>query len=71
VLTYARTKRNYLTIPWKPHIVEWLGYFWVELLSHARSGLGLGSVIVPCFIMLSAVMLVPCFSISMKNRDLW
>jgi hypothetical protein len=29
----ARTTINFLTIPWKPHSVEWLGYFWVDILS--------------------------------------
>jgi hypothetical protein len=36
------TTRTCLIIPWKPYRVEWLGYFWVELFSPARSGLGLG-----------------------------
>jgi hypothetical protein len=50
--------------------VEWLGYFWVELLSPVRSGLGLGRVIVTYFTMLSPCMLVLCFPISKENRDL-
>jgi hypothetical protein len=65
--TYARTTRNCLTIPWKAHRVEWLGYFWVELLSPARSGLGLGSVILSYFTMLSPCMLVACSPDSMKG----
>jgi hypothetical protein len=31
-----------LFIPWKPHRVEWLGYFWVELLSPTRIWSGFG-----------------------------
>jgi hypothetical protein len=59
--TYARTTRNCLTISIEPRRVEWFGYFWVELLSPARSGLGLGSIVIPYFTMLSHGMLVPCF----------
>jgi hypothetical protein len=68
--TYARTTRTYLTIPWKPRRLEWLGYFCVEMLNPTRSGLGLGRVIVPYFILLSPSMLVLCFPVSLKNRDL-
>jgi hypothetical protein len=71
VRTYARTTRICLTIPWKLHRVEWLDYFWVELLSPTRFGLGLGSVIVPYFILLSPGMLVLGFPVSMRNRNLW
>jgi hypothetical protein len=44
--------------------------FWVELLSPTGSSLGLGSVIVPYFILLSPDILVPLFPVSVKNRDL-
>jgi hypothetical protein len=70
VLTYARTTRNCFAYSLEPCRVEWLGYFWVELLSPSRSCLGLGSAILPYFTLLSLGMLVPCFPVSMENRDL-
>jgi hypothetical protein len=45
--------------------------FWVEMFSPARTWFGLDSTLVPyCSSMLSPGMLVPCFPISMENRDL-
>jgi hypothetical protein len=72
VRTYARTMRTCFIIPWKPRRVEWLCYFWEELLIPARSGLGLCRIIVPYFTMLSPRMLVVVsfFPVSMENRDL-
>jgi hypothetical protein len=64
------TTRTCLIIPWKPCRVQWLGYFWVELPSPACSGLGLGIVIVPYFILLSPSMLVHLFPVSVENRNL-
>jgi hypothetical protein len=45
--------------------------FWVECLALHESDLGLGSTLVPYFSsMLSPGMPVPCFPVSMENKDL-
>jgi hypothetical protein len=44
--------------------------FWVELLSLAESDMCLGSTIVPLFSSMSPGTLVPCFLVSVENRDL-
>jgi hypothetical protein len=36
------TTRTWLTIPWSPHRVEWLGHFWVELFSPTGFWSGFG-----------------------------
>jgi hypothetical protein len=72
VCTYARPTRIVCMFLEKPCRVEWLGYFWVEiLLNSASSGLGLSCVLVP---ILHHVVTLYCscctFTISMENRDL-
>jgi hypothetical protein len=48
-----------------------VSFFWVEMLSFARTWFGLGSTLVPsCSSMLSPGMLVRCFPVRMEKRDL-
>jgi hypothetical protein len=64
VRTYARTTINCLPIPWKPHRVELLGYFGVEIAYPHKIWCGFGL----CYIILFhhvvtryASTLFPCY----------